>query len=90
MLLVRILGFLDFLSGLMILLFQYDVIGTRLLMSFIAYLLIKGIVFRGDFASFIDTVIAIYMIFMIFLPITVLSYIAAIYLFQKSVTSLMM
>jgi hypothetical protein len=90
MLLVRILGFMDFLTGVMILLYQYDVAGTRLFMSFIAYLLIKGIIFRLDFASFVDLVIAIYMIFMLFLPITVVTYIAAIYLFQKSASSLLM
>jgi hypothetical protein len=89
MLVVRILGFLDFLTGIMLLLYQYDVLGTRLFISFIMYLMIKGIVFRGDFASFVDIVIAVYMIFMIFMPVTILTYIAAIYLFQKSATSLL-
>jgi hypothetical protein len=87
MIVVRALGFLDFLTGIMILLFQYDVIGTRLFLSFIFYLILKGIIFRGDFASFVDLVIAVYMIFMIFMPITIVTYIAAIYLFQKSATS---
>ena len=90
MLLVRILGFMDFLTGVMMLLYQYDVIGTRLLFSFIFYLLAKGIIFRMDFASFVDIVISVYMIFMIFLPITVVTYIAAIYLFQKSLTSMLL
>jgi hypothetical protein len=90
MLLVRILGLMDLMTGVMLLLYQYDVAGTRLFLSFIFYLMLKGIIFRGDFASFVDLVIAIYMIFMIFLPITILTYIAAIYLFQKSLTSLLM
>lgn len=90
MLLVRILGFMDFLTGVMMLLYQYDVIGTRLLFSFIFYLLAKGIIFRMDFASFVDIVISVYMIFMIFLPITIVTYIAAIYLFQKSLTSMLL
>lgn len=90
MLLVRILGFMDFLTGVMMLLYQYDIIGTRLLFSFIFYLLAKGIIFRMDFASFVDIVISVYMIFMIFLPITVVTYIAAVYLFQKSLTSMLL
>jgi hypothetical protein len=90
MLLVRILGVLDFLTGVMILLYQYEVIGMRLFFSFIFYLLAKGIIFRMDFASFVDIVISIYMIFMLFLPIPVLTYIAAIYLFQKSASSILM
>ncbi len=84
---VKILGALDLLTGVMILLFQYDVIGIRLLISFIVYLLLKGLLFRMNFASFVDIVIAIYMIFMIFVPVAVLSYIAAIYLFQKGAVS---
>jgi hypothetical protein len=84
---VKILGGLDILTGAMILLFQYDVIGIRLLISFILYLLIKGFLFRMNFASFLDIVIAIYMVFMIFMPFTILSYVAAIYLFQKGAVS---
>ncbi len=89
MFIVRALGFMDLLTGIMILLYQYDVLPTRLFISFILYLLLKGIIFRLDFASFIDITVGVYMIFMIFHPITIMSYIAAIYLFQKSVTSLM-
>ncbi|MGV8163158.1 MAG: hypothetical protein ACP5N2_07545 [Candidatus Nanoarchaeia archaeon] len=89
MIVVRLLGFLDFLTGVMILLYHYDIAGTRIFVSFIMYLLIKGIVFRLDFASFIDITVAIYMIFMFFQPVTVITYIAAIYLFQKSITSFM-
>lgn len=90
MIIVRALGIMDFLAGVFLLLFQYDVVGSRIILSFIFYLLIKGIIFRGDFASFVDIVIAVYMIFMLFMPITVLTYIAAIYLFQKSFTSIFM
>ncbi|MGV8169084.1 MAG: hypothetical protein ACP5N3_03430 [Candidatus Nanoarchaeia archaeon] len=89
MLAVRVLGVLDFLTGVMILLFNYDLTPTRLFISFILYLLIKGIIFRMDFAGFIDIVVAVYMIFMIFQPVTIVSFIAAIYLFQKSIMSLM-
>lgn len=90
MIIVRALGIMDFLTGVVMLLYQYDVTGTRFLLSFIFYLLLKGIIFRGDFASFVDIVISVYMIFMIFAPITVLTYIAAIYLFQKSISSIFM
>lgn len=85
MVLVKLMGLTDILAGLIIILFTYDVIGVKFLLVFFLYLLIKGLAFRGDFASFADIGISIYMLFMLITPITVISYIVAVYLFQKGV-----
>ena len=84
---LKFMGLMDVLTGIMILLFHYALIDTRLLASFILYLGVKAFMFKGDFASFLDAAVAVYMILMIFLPITLLSYIVAIYLFQKGFSS---
>lgn len=89
MFIVKIMGIMDFLTGIMVILFNYDLIGVKVLLVFLLYILIKGIAFRGDVASFIDLGIAIYMLLMLILPVTILSYIVAIYLFQKGAVSML-
>lgn len=82
---VKIMSLLDITTAIMMIFYQYGSIKTRLLISFIAYLLIKAFMFKGDFASFLDACIAIYMVFMIFFPIPFITWIAAIYLIQKAI-----
>lgn len=82
---VKIMSILDIATAIVLILYQYGSIKTRLFISFIAYLLIKAFMFKGDFASFLDACIAFYMIFMIFFSIPLLSWIAAIYLIQKAI-----
>ena len=90
MVVLKILGLLDILTGIMIILFQHDLIGWRLMLSFILYLVIKGVAFKLDFATVIEIGIALYIILaMIVHPVVIVSYLAAIYLFQKGVVSLM-
>jgi hypothetical protein len=89
MVIVKVLGVMDFLTGVMILLFHYDIVSTRLFLSFILYLIIKGLMFRGNLASILDITVAVYMIIMIFLPLGFFTYLAAVYLFQKSISSFM-
>lgn len=86
---IKIMGLMDIISGVTILLFHYELIPIRFLLAAILYLAIKGIAFRGDPASFIDIGIAIYMVIMLLNPFTIPSYIAAIYLFQKGISSLL-
>ncbi|MCC7574492.1 hypothetical protein KO361_02780 [Candidatus Woesearchaeota archaeon] len=83
---VKIMSLLDLATAIVMILFQYGSVKSRLLMSFIAYLLIKAFMFRGDFASFLDACIAIYMIFMIFFSVPLLTWIATVYLIQKAIT----
>ena len=90
MVLLKFLGILDILTGIIIILFQHDLIGWRLLLSFVLYLILKGVAFKLDFATVVELGIALYIIVgMIFSPVIIVSYIAAIYLFQKGIASLM-
>jgi len=83
MVFVKLLGTLDLITGISIILFQYDLIGLRLFLTFAVYLLAKGFMFKGDIASILDFATGAYMLLMIILPITFFTYIAAFYLFQK-------
>ncbi len=87
---VKIMSALDIITAIVMILYQYGTTNTRLLISFIAYLALKALMFRGDFASFLDACIAIYMVIMIFLPVTIITWIAAIYLIQKAMTGFML
>lgn len=87
---IKLLSVLDIATAVIILIYQYGNLKTKLLISFIAYLIIKAYMFRGDFASFIDLCIAIYMIIMIFYTAPILTWIAAIYLIQKSIVGFIM
>lgn len=89
MFIIRLLGFLDLLTVVAIMLYTYDVIPGRFLISFIVYLLVKGFIFKGDFASIVDVVTAAYMFLMIFYTIPVLSWIFSLFLLQKAIISLL-
>ncbi len=87
MLLLKIMGLMDILAGITLILYHYELIPLRILIAFLLYLLIKSIVFIGDLASAIELGISIYFIIIIFFPITIFTFIATIYLFQKGITS---
>lgn len=81
---VKVMSLLDIVSAIVMLLYQYGSVNFRLLVTFIVYLLVKFFMFRGDFASFLDLCIAIYMILLTFVSVPILTWIAAIYLIQKA------
>ncbi len=87
MLLIKIMGAMDVLAGITLILYHYELIPLRFLLAALLYLVIKSIIFFGDLASTIELGISIYFIIIIFFPITIFTYIAAIYLFQKGLTS---
>ena len=87
---IKIMSILDIIAAIVMLLYQYGSAKTRLLITFIAYLAIKAFMFRGDFASFLDACLAIYMIIMIFFAIPIITWIAAIYLIQKAISGLIL
>lgn len=87
---VKIMSLLDIASAIVMILYQYGSINTRLLITFIAYLALKAIMFRGDFASFLDACIAIYMMLMILMAVPIITWIAAIYLIQKAITGIIL
>jgi hypothetical protein len=85
---VRLLGIGDLLSAIVVVLLHYDLIGWRVGLVFVAYLLIKGWLFREDLNSILDIFCGLYMFVMLFGLTTIISWVVAIYLFQKAVFSL--
>jgi len=92
MIILAFLGFMDFFAAIIILLFHYHIIDARPFIAFIIYLIAKGVMFltmtgRGGLATFLDFVIAMCMIAMLFTSMTTLTWIIIIYLIQKAVVS---
>lgn len=85
---VKLLGAADLLSAVAVVLLHYDLIGWRIGLIFVAYLIIKGWLFREDLNSVMDMLCGIYMFVMLFGFTTIVSWVIAIYLFQKSVFSI--
>lgn len=83
------MGLADLLSAVAVMLLHYDVlIGWRIGLIFVAYLCIKGWIFREDITSLLDMLCGIYMFIMLFGLTTIVSWAVALYLFQKAVFSL--
>jgi hypothetical protein len=85
---VKLLGVADLLSAIAVVLLHYDILSWRIGLIFVAYLMIKGWLFREDINSVMDILCGIYMFVMLFGFTTIVSWVIAIYLFQKSVFSL--
>ena len=86
----RILGVIDLTAVLMIILMHFDIfLGWRLLLFHVAFLVVKGAIFWSDWNSYMDMAIGLYLILMGFGVVTFLDWIAAIYLAQKGIASLM-
>lgn len=85
---IKLLGLADLLSAVTIVLVHYDIIGWRIGFIFVAYLLIKGWLFRTDINSIMDILCGIYLFVMLFGFTTIISWVVAIYLLQKAVFSL--
>ncbi|MCP3682974.1 MAG: hypothetical protein GY861_09810 [bacterium] len=88
---LKALGFMDFLVAVTVVLLHYDIlIGAKTGMVFASYLFIKGIVFRGDLASIVDFIVGIYIVLLILgIQWGIVTYIVAIYLMQKVFFSFM-
>ena len=85
---VKLLGVMDLLSAVAVVLLHYDILGWRIGCLFVAYLIIKGWLFREDINSVMDILCGIYMFIMLFGLTTFISWVVALYLFQKAVFSL--
>ena len=66
MVIVKIMGAMDFLSAIALILLHYNVIHFQLGIIFACYLIFKGIIFMGDFASIVDLLCGVYMVLMLF------------------------
>ena len=86
---VKLLGIADLFAAVAVILLHYGIfIGWRVGLVFAAYLVIKGWLFRQDINSVMDILCGIYLFVMLFGFTTIVSWIVAIYLFQKAVFSL--
>ena len=85
---IKLLGVADLLSAVAVVLLHYHVLAWKIGIVFVFYLLIKGWLFRQDINSVMDILCGIYMFVILFGFTTVVSWVVAIYLFQKAVFSL--
>ncbi len=88
MFIVKFFGIMDFLSALIILLAAIGLAPIRPAIGFALYLFLKGFVFKGDIASFIDMFSAFLIIIILIFGapgiLGIITVISAIYLLQKS------
>jgi len=83
-----ILGLLDILTGISIALFEFGAVPGRIIFSLSFYLIIKAIVFFGDFMSIVDGIIGLYMMLMLIINIEIVSWLFVVYLVLKGISSL--
>jgi hypothetical protein len=79
----EILGVLDIAAAIIIFLVNVNVVKFTLAAIFAAYLIIKAIIFFGDFLSIIDGLVGIYILLMFTVRIDVLTVICVMYLIAK-------
>jgi len=87
MLLFKIFGFLDFVAIIMMVLLSYSLVPWRIALIFAAYLIVKGLTFKGDFASTMDIIVGIYIVLIPIFSWKLLTIIFTIYMGQKAIVS---
>lgn len=85
---VKLFGIADLMTVIVILLLHFAWVPWNIGIAAAFYLCIKWYMFRGDIASVIDLFVGVYIILIMLGLKTFLTYIFAIYLFQKAVLSL--
>ncbi|MBW2967462.1 hypothetical protein KY362_03165 [Candidatus Woesearchaeota archaeon] len=91
---VKLMGIGDLLSAILVVVLHYQIqsdfhlISWRIGIIFVAYLIMKGWLLRGDINSIMDVLCGLYVFVMLFGFTTIVSWVVAIYLFQKAVFSL--
>jgi len=86
--LLKILGIFDILAAIWIILLHHGIGSLRIGFILGLYLILKGYVFRDDWASYLDILTGVYLIFSLFATHWLLSYVFALYLGQKALFSL--
>ncbi len=87
--LVKFLGVLDLVAAAWMILAQNHIVSIRIGLVVFAYLLLKGYIFRDNWISYIDFIVGIYALFLMFgTSSMLLSYLFAIYLVQKAIYSI--
>jgi len=85
---VKLMGVVDIFTALIIVLFQFKMIHNPLVISLGFYLIMKTVIFFGDFFSIIDGMVGLYMLFMTILSFQTFTLIVAGYLVIKGFVSL--
>jgi hypothetical protein len=85
---VKLMGVMDLFTALVILLFQYKMIHNPLVISLGLYLIMKAVIFFGDFFSIVDGIVGIYMLLMMFVSFHTFTFIVVGYLAIKGFSSL--
>lgn len=85
---VKFLGFLDLLAAGVMILYFFEIIPYKFVLSLGLYLIFKAIMFFGDFLSFLDGVVGLYMLLMFFWTPGIITTIFSVYLIIKSLLSL--
>lgn len=89
MFLLRFYGAMDVFVAFMLFLTPDHIAPARMLLGCGLYLFLKGYLYKGDFLSFLDSVIGGYTILAIFFPLSLLSFAGGIYLFVKGIYTLL-
>ncbi|MBI2508001.1 hypothetical protein HYV89_03535 [Candidatus Woesearchaeota archaeon] len=84
---LKLLGALDFAAALFLILAQWD-IGLGIASILAIYIIVKSLLFFGNWASFVDLAAGAYMLLAIYDIHSALSIIFALWLLQKSFFSL--
>jgi hypothetical protein len=84
----KIMGFIDIFAGIIMLLAQFGIVKGYILFSLGLYLIIKFIMFFGDFMSVIDGIVGIYLILMLLVTFSAISILFAAYLIIKGIWSI--
>lgn len=86
---IKFLGFLDFLSSMSFLMLQYGFAPLNFMLAMISYLILKGFAFRSDINGILDIVSGFcLLISLIGLRNWIITFIFAFYLGQKGVSSM--
>ncbi|MBS3151432.1 hypothetical protein J4443_03585 [Candidatus Woesearchaeota archaeon] len=85
---LKLLGILDLAAAFFFVLAQWD-IGLGIASFFAGYIIIKSLLFLGDFASLIDLLSGIYMFLVIYDVHSAFSLIFVLWLLQKGIFSLL-
>jgi hypothetical protein len=85
---VKLMGLMDIFTAVVILLFQFKYIHNPLVISLGLYLILKAVIFFGDFFSIIDGIVGLYVLFMLVLSFETMSFVAAGYLVIKGLSSM--
>ena len=84
---VKLFGLLDLVAAIVFILVQWD-IGISLAYVIAGYLILKALMFIGDFSSWIDLIAGVYLLFVVFDVHSFFSVIFVLWLGQKAVFSL--